>query len=339
MTDQQGGELAIRTNQHEWTDEQKAALAAMGMRGVDRATASVFFHFCQQTGLDPFARQVCLIKRRENIDGNWVDKWTTQIQIDGFRVIRDRVAARLGVTVEYEDTIWYDHDGTERKVWLEDGPPAACSFAVLKDGRRYPAVVRYKALVQTTRAGDPNTMWTKMDAEQLEKCAEAKALRRAFPNDLGGVYVDGELPPDTTPANGNGNQVQPRTVAGAVEAQASTRAPAPEPVKPTIEDNNSRRPRQELNDALKQFGIRFTTDRGRLLSAITGRNVPHIGGLSDDETNDVLAVIQQAFEHANGDTSEVKAELGRIVTLAEQGSGDDSQPADDRGTVPDTPEP
>ena len=118
--------LAIRPGQEMWTDKQRAALSVLGIRDASNADLAVFMHVSQRTGLDPFSKQIYMIKRRVKEDGQWIDKWTIQTGIDGFRVIRDRVAERQGVTVEYEDTIWYDRDGGEHKVWLrDDDEPAA----------------------------------------------------------------------------------------------------------------------------------------------------------------------------------------------------------------------
>lgn len=39
----------------------------------------------------------------------------------------------------------------------------------------------------------PNTMWRKRPSGQLEKCVEAAALRKAFPEELGGVYAAEEM--------------------------------------------------------------------------------------------------------------------------------------------------
>jgi phage recombination protein Bet len=188
------GSLAIR-DQDFWTREQRAALATLGIRNASNADLAVFLHYCQKTQLDPFARQIYGIMRREKIGDDWVDKFTIQVGIDGFRVIRDRVAARLGVTVEYEDTVWYDGDGSEHTVWLRDDPPVACKVVVLKNGRRYPAVVRTASYI-ATKDGRPVKQWRTQPDHMIEKCAEAFALRRAFPNDLGGLYVPEELPPE-----------------------------------------------------------------------------------------------------------------------------------------------
>jgi phage recombination protein Bet len=193
--------LAIRPGQQMWTDKQVAALAVLGIKGATKADLAVFMHYCQKTGLDPFSRQIYGIMRRVKENGQWTDKFTIQIGIDGFRVIRDRVAERLGVTVEYEDTIWYDADGGAHKVWLWGEPPAGCNVTVTKDGRRFPGVIRFDSYAQRAKdSGDLTGQWKTQPDHMIEKCAEAFALRRAFPNDLAGVYLEDELPPQDGPA-------------------------------------------------------------------------------------------------------------------------------------------
>lgn len=45
----------------------------------------------------------------------------------------------------------------------------------------------------TTKEGKANSVWTKRPRGQLAKCAEAGALRKAFPDELGGVITADEI--------------------------------------------------------------------------------------------------------------------------------------------------
>jgi phage recombination protein Bet len=182
---QPGAVLAIREDQDFWDAKQLAALSQLGVTGASKADLAIFFHYSQRTGLDPFSRQIYFIKR----DG----RWTIQVGIDGFRVIARRAARREGCTISYEDSEWADKGGAWSTVWISaTDPPLAAKVTVLRDAERFPGVVRYSAYVPL-KDGRPTGQWGKMGAEQLEKCAEAKALRRAFPNDLAGVYEPAEM--------------------------------------------------------------------------------------------------------------------------------------------------
>ena len=48
----------------------------------------------------------------------------------------------------------------------------------------------------TTKEGKLNSMWSKRPRGQLAKCAEAGALRKAFPDELGGVITAEEINED-----------------------------------------------------------------------------------------------------------------------------------------------
>jgi phage recombination protein Bet len=215
--------LAIRPGQQMWDDKQRAALAVLGIKDATNADLAVFMHYCQKTGLDPFSRQIYGIMRRVKEGDQWVAKFTIQVGIDGFRVVRDRVAARLGITVEYEDTIWYDAAGNQHDVWLSPEPPAACRVTVLRDGRRFPGVVRTAAYAATNKQGDMVSQWKTQPDHMIEKCAEAFALRRAFPHDLGGIYVEEEIPAGEQPAA----PVQARVTASEITSRPARRRQAP----------------------------------------------------------------------------------------------------------------
>ncbi|MFF7190588.1 phage recombination protein Bet [Streptomyces sp. NPDC008222] len=210
-----GGALAVRPEQTTWTPEQAAVLRQSGIKDqVTAAELSGFLHLCQRTGLDPFSRQIYLIGRFSKKDGR--DVYTPQTGIDGYRVIAQRVTAQTGGTYGYEDTVWCDPSGRWRDVWLADEPPAAAKVTVIRNGHRFSAVATFREYVQTFPDGNPKGLWAKMPAGQIAKCAEALALRKAFPHDLAGVYTAEEMAQAD-----NLEQVQPR-----VTVVQST-APAP----------------------------------------------------------------------------------------------------------------
>lgn len=76
--------------------------------------------------------------------------------------------------------------------------PWAAKVSVLRKGFDTPIIVpaRFEAYAQYFKVDDKqvlNSTWATRGPEQLEKCAEALALRKAFPEELGGLYLNEEL--------------------------------------------------------------------------------------------------------------------------------------------------
>lgn len=186
-----GSALAVSTNQEFWSATQLAALAQIGVQNAPNADLAVFLNFAQRTGLDPFARQIYMIGRNsKDRAGNWVTKWTIQASIDGLRIVAERSGDYAGQTpVEY-----CGEDGQWRETWTAHTPPIAARVGVLRHGFTAPlyAVAYYNEYVQTSN-GKPTSMWESKPRLMLAKCAEALALRKAFPNDLAGLYTSDEM--------------------------------------------------------------------------------------------------------------------------------------------------
>jgi phage recombination protein Bet len=140
------------------------------------AELALFLAQCQRTGLDPFSRQIYFIKRG--------GRGSTQVSIDGFRVIAERSGEMDG-----QEVAWCDDSGTWTDVWLKKEPPAAARVVVYRKGcaHSFPAIAKW------TEYSQGQGMWTKMPANQLAKCAEALALRKAFPHQLSGLYTPDEM--------------------------------------------------------------------------------------------------------------------------------------------------
>jgi phage recombination protein Bet len=185
------GALAISDGQTGWTEQQHAALVQIGVGDAPFGDRLVLLHQSQRTGLDPFAKQIYMIGRNDWETGG--KKWTIQTGIDGYRVVARRTADRLGETLGYEDTLWCDGDGAWRDVWLSDRPPAAAKVAVLRNGERFSAVARFASYAQTKKGGALTRQWATMPDVMIAKCAEALALRKAYPHDLAGIYTDEEM--------------------------------------------------------------------------------------------------------------------------------------------------
>ena len=112
-------------------------------------------------------------------------RFTIQSSIDGLRI----VALRSGNYGGQTPAEWCGEDGVWKDVWLDKNPPLAARVGVYYKDAQNPtyATAKWDSYAQTS------PIWRKMPDLMLAKCAEALALRKAFPNDLSGIYSDEEM--------------------------------------------------------------------------------------------------------------------------------------------------
>lgn len=175
-------------------DEQKIALLRRTLaRGASEDELALFIEQCRRTGLDPFARQIYSVRRKQwnSQSRSYEEAQVIQVSIDGFRLTADRTHKYAGQVGPW----WCGADGEWKEVWLNDSPPAAAKVGVLRHDFHQPlyAIALYKSYVQTNSHSEPVSRWKTDPAGMLAKCAEALALRRAFPHELSGLYTTEEM--------------------------------------------------------------------------------------------------------------------------------------------------
>jgi phage recombination protein Bet len=145
----------------------------------------LFLYQAQRTGLDALSRQIYCIHRNVKTQNGWTKKMTIQTSIDGFRVIAERSGNYGG---QSEPIITYK----------ENGEIESCKLTVYKfrGDIRYDAatsVVYWDEYVQRDKEGKPMGLWSKMGRVMIQKVCEAVCLRKAFPQDLSGLYTGDEM--------------------------------------------------------------------------------------------------------------------------------------------------
>jgi len=169
--------------------------------------------YCTATSLDPMQKPVHIVPMWDKNA-----KCMRDVVMPGIGLYRTQ-AARTGEHAgtdepEFGPMVQFDLDGTVVNV------PEWCKVTVyrLKGGLRCPFtatefwIENYATAAKDTSA--PNAMWKKRSRGQLSKCAEAQALRRAFPE-------VGSQP--------TAEEMEGKSHADAADVVAAPRPPAPPP--------------------------------------------------------------------------------------------------------------
>lgn len=160
-----------------WPAEQVDLLKRTICKDSTDDEFKLFLHVARRAGLDPFARQIHAVRRWNDKAGRY--DMIIQTGIDGFRLTAERTGK---------------YAGSDDPVFDDEKKPTRATVTVYKmvDGVRCPfsATARWEEYFPGDKQG---FMWRKMPCVMLGKCAEAQALRKAFPMELSAVYSEEEL--------------------------------------------------------------------------------------------------------------------------------------------------
>lgn len=146
-------------------------------KGATDDELQLFIHVCKRTGLDPFMKQIHAVKRKSK-NG---DVMTIQTGIDGLRLTADRTG---NYAPGKESTFQYDEHGKIK---------SATAYIKKRTLDGVWHEVSATAFYSEYKPTYTNDFWDNKGHIMLSKCAEALALRKAFPAEMSGLYTSEEM--------------------------------------------------------------------------------------------------------------------------------------------------
>ena len=165
-------------------------------KGATDDELRLFIQVCKGANLNPFLKQVHLVKRWDSKSGQEIG--TIQVGIDGFRAVAESSGQYAGNDdpvyegdKEIEVTTGKD-EKTKKSFKITVPGKATVTVLKLLDGQRCPftATARWEEYYPGAKMG---FQWHQRPYLMLGKCAEALALRKAFPKLLSGMYAAEEM--------------------------------------------------------------------------------------------------------------------------------------------------
>jgi len=201
------------TNIPEYTEQELAAIREEYAKGASDAQFTLFISECRQRRLIPGVHVVFQVRAASEYDPitnskNRVFKATKITTINALRLLAVR-------TKEYQGQqeplyVYLDDSGQPTRTSIgvplpkDDVTPLipwAVKVGAYRAGFKEPliATARFDAYAVVKRDGTLTDMWARRAPEQLAKCAEALALRMAFPEELGDLYIAEEFKEENEP--------------------------------------------------------------------------------------------------------------------------------------------
>lgn len=273
--------------------------------------------YCKARNLDPFKRPVHIVPIYSTELGRMIESvWP------GIGELRT-TAFRTGLYAGREEPVFGpDHTATLDGVQITY--PAWCKVTVYrlaKTGERmaYPGPQVWWRETYATAKKDtvaPNSMWRKRPRGQLEKCAEASALRAAFPEEIGNDYTADEMEGQIIDPQGNieRDPAPPRPTREAFREPETTVSDA-EPARSYIlvDLDGEEHEYSHAGDVERLLAAMFdeAAKRGRsFLSAVAENNLHAIAALREAGEMAIVERLNQAWNAAIERTEQTQSPSG-----------------------------
>lgn len=186
----------LPTNIHQALSERNIDQATWGtlqnsvFPGAKEESILLAIDYCKARKLD-ILKKPCHIVPMSVTDAKTGSKQWRDVIMPG--IYEQRITAFRTGQMAGQDEPEFGEDITYKNVTA----PKWCKVTVYRfvNGQRcaFSHTEYFSEACATTKDGSINSMWTKRPRGQLAKCAEAGALRKAFPDELGGVMTAEEM--------------------------------------------------------------------------------------------------------------------------------------------------
>lgn len=179
------------------TEAQWRTLANNLYPGADSVSVLMVWDYCVARKLDPLKKPCHIVPMRvkDAKTDNYVWRDVVMPGIYEYRTTAMRTGFYLGQS---------DPEFGPIEEYLGVKAPAWCRIVIYRWNEKaqmrgeFPARVMFAEAVATAKdkkTGDlyVNDRWTRAPQQMLEKCTEAAALRKAFPDELGGTHTGDEM--------------------------------------------------------------------------------------------------------------------------------------------------
>ena len=190
-------ELSIRLENRGIDPMLWSAIGSSIFPGASDESKLMAFDYCKSRGLDIMKKPCHIVPMNVKDAKTGQYSWRDIIMpgIAEIRITADRTGKYAGQDAPvFGPMVEMEFGKTSHTV------PEFCAVTVYRiiNGERVPFthVEFFEEACNTTKDGSLNAMWTKRKRGQLAKCAEAGALRKAFPEESGGIIAAEEATDD-----------------------------------------------------------------------------------------------------------------------------------------------